>query len=251
MKLHWSLSNLIVGTILCGMLGTMQVALAEFHEPFPCWNCCPNGPLCVGEDNVNYRLAHVRLNSGINYIATYMKLPPETTLAQIQTDIGNAISEDWNQWNETASGWIIHNAALLEAPKVNIPELYSLAKASGYTPNNEAAIAAWAANTTQAQRVAFVKTIQAWGLFGLGEYIQNTAKLLTVAPHLPRERVRQLMNNPPQGPCNALADASAITAVYAGALVFIPGGQAASLIAVLIAAILAFIAAAIALNGGC
>jgi len=181
MKLHWSFTNLIVLTIALSMLSATP-ALA-----FPCWTCCPNGPLCDNNpDNVHYRtvVAH-------SIVYTNTQVAKNALTAEEWSDLATQmynwqVEADKNGTMESINLFFKHNAAFLEAPTIDmtklVPALQSLSYQGSWTQ------LAWAMNKlTQQQRIDMVNYVEKYGFSGVVSFTitsaQNIAKSL--AAHEP------------------------------------------------------------------
>lgn len=117
MKLHWSLSNLIVLTIVTSMLGTVQFALAKVHPPFRCWDCCPDGPLCDQDTSrLEFRrMAGTALVYG-NQIAATWAMPTSAQLYDLAKRVRAWQNEADANGDMTALYWYVrNNQATIEA----------------------------------------------------------------------------------------------------------------------------------------
>jgi hypothetical protein len=180
MKLHWSSSKLIVGTIAIAMLSATP-ALA-----FPDWWLCPNGPLCPREDNLNYRLLVGHSTATANQQAAGTNL----TSAQ-WTDLATRMQK--YQTEGDANGQIAElnlfvnvNKSLFYAANFDTSKFVAALNSMGFTGNAKqmaSSLALW----TQAQREGYWNAVHNNGMDVIFDdviwWLQQIAKVTYAREH--------------------------------------------------------------------
>jgi hypothetical protein len=188
MKLHWSFTNLIVGTITLSMLSATP-ALAKIKPPEPCWTCCPNGPLCDDNpDRVHLRaMAGTSLSYG-NTLAGGTMLTSSQLYTLAQRVAKWQIEADGNGDMTDLYWGVRNNQTLLTAVKFDTSAFVPTIRSLGSTIvqwQMAYALASW----TQAQRVQFVDQVLSYGYDSLVtnaiNQIEEVAKMLEYAEQHP------------------------------------------------------------------
>ncbi len=181
MKLHWSLSNLIIGIIAMSMLSTAS-ALAKIRPPFSCYTCCPDGPLCDDNNDTKYKTA---VYHSIDY--TNQQVGGQLLSSAQWQDLANRLSAWKDEADHDHTMYAIdlffwNNRVFLEAPTFNAQALIPAMRSVTSTFHGTWDQMAWAMNKlTQAQRIAMVNYVRKYGYDGVVTYAIAQAQAIAKA----------------------------------------------------------------------
>jgi hypothetical protein len=163
-NLHWGISNLLVLTIIVAMLGTTQFALAKPHPPFPCWSCCPNGPLCPNDPA---RFYFRRMTNGSKSLGNQQAAGTPMTSTQwknLATSVRNwQIEADGNGDMYDLQLFVQANKLALTAVTLDTSKFVPAMQSMGSTIQ-EAQLGKVLGTWTQAQRQTWVSNTLAYGM---------------------------------------------------------------------------------------
>ena len=140
------------------------VLAASVHPPFPCWTCCPDGPLCSRDpDRISLRFMKGRATGYGNQEAAGTALS-SSQWKDLATRVRNwQIEADGNGDMENLQLFVQTHKTALEAAQFNTAQFTPGIRSLGSTAIQAQLIKAMS-TWTQAQRISYVSNVLRYGI---------------------------------------------------------------------------------------